>query len=128
MIYSQTSKSHENAIKEVMHAQTLAWNKADIEGFMQGYWQSDSLKFIGKNGIKYGWKTTLENYKKSYPNADAMGQLTFTILEIEVCADNDAFVIGQWELKRKADNVGGYFTLFWKKKNGKWVIVADHTS
>lgn len=125
---AQTKNTDMEEIKEVMLAQQEAWNKADLDAFMTGYWKSDSLKFIGKNGIKCGWQTTLDNYKKSYPNADAMGKLTFTILNIELQNSDAAFVIGKWELKRTKDDVGGYFTLLWKKIDGKWLIVVDHTS
>lgn len=118
----------EVAIKNVMQAQQEAWNRADIESFMEGYWKSDSLKFIGRNGITYGWQTTLENYKKSYPSPEAMGKLTFTILTLDLLSESSAYMIGKWHLKRTTDEPGGHFTLLWRKINGKWVIVADHTS
>ncbi len=125
---AQTKNTDMEEIRKVMLAQQEAWNRADLDAFMTGYWKSDSLKFIGKNGIKYGWQTTLDNYKKSYPNAEAMGKLTFTILNVELQNSDAAFVIGMWDLKRTKDNVGGYFTLLWKKVDGKWLIVVDHTS
>lgn len=118
----------EVAIKNVMQGQQEAWNRADLESFMEGYWKSDSLKFIGRNGITYGWQTTLENYKKSYPSPEAMGKLTFTILTLDLLSESSAYMIGKWHLKRSADEPGGHFTLLWRKINGKWVIVADHTS
>jgi ketosteroid isomerase-like protein len=126
--FAQISKPEEDAIRTVMDNQQRAWNEADLERFMEGYWQSDSLKFIGRNGVTYGWRTTLENYKKSYPTPEAMGRLTFSILTIELLSPTSAYMIGKWELKRATDNPGGYFTLLWKKIKGKWVIVADHTS
>lgn len=120
-------KNDEQEILAVMNMQEQAWNSGDIEQFMQGYWQSDSLMFIGKNGIKYGWQTTLDNYKTSYPDKAAMGKLTFKIIKLEV--NNDAaYMLGEWSLKRDSDNPGGYFTLYWKKINGNWVISIDHTS
>ncbi len=125
---AQTKNTDMEEIKKVMLTQQEAWNRSDLDAFMTGYWKSDSLKFIGKNGIKYGWQTTLDNYKKSYPSADAMGELTFTILNIEMQNTDAAFVIGKWDLKRTKDDIGGYFTLLWKMINGKWVIVVDHTS
>ena len=121
------NSSEKEAIMKVMKQQESDWNDANIEGFMQGYWQSDSLKFIGKNGIKYGWQTTLDNYKKSYPDKTAMGKLSFDILELEV-NENTAYMLGKWRLTRKEDNPNGYFTLYWKKINGNWVITIDHTS
>ena len=94
---------------------------------MQGYWQSDSLMFIGKNGIKYGWQTTLDNYKSSYPDKATMGQLSFEVIKLEQ-ANEYAYMLGKWSLMRKEDNPGGYFTLYWKKIDGSWVITIDHTS
>lgn len=127
-LFAQRNRTEEQAIRKVMLEQQEAWNRADIESFMEGYWKSDSLKFIGRNGITYGWKTTLENYKKGYPTAETMGKLTFTILSLEVLSETSAYMVGRWQLKRQTDEPGGHFTLLWRKINGKWVIVADHTS
>ncbi|MBW6481419.1 MAG: nuclear transport factor 2 family protein [Vicingaceae bacterium] len=115
------------AILQVMSQQEQDWNNGNIDAFMQGYWQSDSLMFVGKNGIKYGWQTTLENYKKSYPDKSTMGNLSFAIEKLEV-ENQTAFMLGKWNITRESDNIGGYFTLYWKKIDGKWVIVLDHTS
>ena len=114
-------------IKAVMNKQEQAWNSGNIEQFMEGYWKSDSLMFIGKNGIQYGWQNTLDNYLTSYPNKEAMGQLKFTIIKLEL-ADSSAYLLGKWDLARKTDSLGGYFTLYWKKVNNQWVITIDHTS
>ncbi|TXB65347.1 nuclear transport factor 2 family protein [Vicingus serpentipes] len=114
-------------IKKVMSLQEEAWNNGDIEQFMEGYWKSDSLMFIGKNGIKYGWQTTLDNYKVSYPDKTAMGKLNFEIIKLEVNSSS-AYMLGKWKLLRKEDTPNGYFTLYWKKIEGKWVITIDHTS
>lgn len=127
-LVAQRYPQEEAAIRKVMHLQQEAWNRADIESFMQGYWKSDSLKFIGRKGISYGWQTTLDNYKKGYPTPEAMGTLTFTILSLEMLSNTSAYMIGRWHLKRTTDEPGGHFTLLWRKINGKWVIVADHTS
>ena len=116
------------AIRQVMNLQQEAWNRADLNAFMDGYWKSDSLMFVGRNGITYGWQTTLDNYKKTYPTPEAMGKLTFTLVTLEKQSSGSAFLIGKWHLKRVNDELGGYFTLLWKKINGKWVIVTDHTS
>ena len=112
---------------KVMNQQEKDWNDGNIEGFMIGYWQSDSLMFIGKNGIKYGWQTTLDNYKKSYPDKAAMGKLKFEVLKLEING-NSAYMLGKWSLIRASDNPNGHFTLYWKKIDGNWAITIDHTS
>jgi ketosteroid isomerase-like protein len=124
--WSQSSDTA--AVREIMRKQQVAWNDGDIEGFMNYYWKSDSLKFIGSKGITYGWQKTLDNYKKGYPNKDAMGILNFDIDSIEKLSSTSIFVIGKWHLKKTDTEVGGYYTLLWKKLKGKWVIVTDHTS
>ncbi|WP_299285569.1 DUF4440 domain-containing protein [uncultured Mucilaginibacter sp.] len=118
----------QKAISNLLEKQRLAWNRGDLDGYMQGYWKSDSLLFVGKNGPKYGWKTTLENYKKSYPDDSAMGILTFNILQINVIDLKNAFVLGEWKLKREADEPQGFFTLWLRRIRGEWKIVADHSS
>lgn len=127
-VFSQKSTKMKPVIEKIMHDQQLAWNKGDLDGFMSSYWNDDSLKFIGKNGITYGWKSTLEHYKKSYPDKATMGELTFMIISVEELSKTSCYVIGKWDLKREKGDVGGYYTLLWKKIKGKWVIVTDHTS
>ncbi|PCJ23288.1 MAG: DUF4440 domain-containing protein [Flavobacteriales bacterium] len=127
IISCSKTPSAEREILAVMDMQEKAWSDGDIDNFMMGYWKSDSLMFIGKNGIKYGWKTTLDNYKKSYPSKAAMGKLKFEVLKLEING-NTAYLLGKWSLIRESDNLGGYFTLYWKKINESWVITIDHTS
>jgi ketosteroid isomerase-like protein len=116
------------AIIKLMHNQQIAWSNGDIDGFMQGYWKSDSLMFIGKRGPTYGWQQTFDNYKKGYPDKAAMGKLTFRIDKVELLGKRDAFVMGAWSLAREKDAPGGYFTLWFRKINGEWKIICDHTS
>ncbi|HEX8507266.1 MAG TPA: nuclear transport factor 2 family protein [Hymenobacter sp.] len=117
------------AIRQVLTTQTAAWNRGDIPGFMEGYWKSDSLVFIGRNGPKYGWQQTLENYQKSYPTAAAMGQLDFSSLRVSVLAPGAAQVVGRWHLARPAaGDLQGYFLLVLRQIDGKWVVAADHTN
>ncbi len=111
-----------------MQEQEEAWNSGDLDGFMKHYWQSDSLMFIGRSGITRGWQATLDNYKKGYPDAAAMGRLQFNNKVVEVLSDTSAYVIGKWTLYRATDTLSGHYSLLWKNKNGSWVIVADHSS
>jgi len=116
------------AILDVLENQRLNWNKGDLETFMQGYLKSDSLLFVGSSGPTYGWQKTLNNYKKSYPGKAGMGQLTFGIKKVDFLNKDVAFVLGSWHLKRDQDEPKGYFTLIFKKLNGLWKIVVDHSS
>jgi hypothetical protein len=95
---------------------------------MKGYWKSDSLMFIGKSGIAYGYVAALNNYKKNYSDTIKMGQLSFDLLRLESLSSASYFVIGKWFLKRTIGDIGGIFSLVFRKFNGKWFIVADHTS
>ena len=115
------------AILKVMDNQQIAWNKGDLDDFMQGYWKSDSLLFVGKSAPTKGWQPTLDNYKRGYPDKAAMGTLSFNILKVELLDATNAFVLGGWHVKT-AQDAGGYFTLWFRKINGEWKIVVDHTS
>jgi hypothetical protein len=126
-VFSQKSTPDIDVVLNQMKAQESSWNEGKIESFMNYYWKSDSLKFIGKKGITYGWKQTLDNYLKSYPDKSSMGTLKFVIKEATQLSPESIYIIGSWELQKEKP-VGGYFTLLWKKIDGKWVIVADHTS
>lgn len=116
------------SILNVLEVQRIAWNQGDLKTYMEGYWHSDSLVFIGKNGPKYGWDNTLANYQKSYPDVNAMGYLDFANLQITLLNNKFAYVSGSWKLTRTKDELKGYFTLLFKKVKGKWVIVSDHSS
>lgn len=117
-----------SAIRKVMADQTAAWNRGSIDDFMKGYWHNDSLIFVGKEGIRYGYSTTLNNYKKNYDSPDKMGKLFFTLLRVDRLSPDHYSVIGKWLLKRKAGDVGGIYTLLFRKIGGSWLIVVDHTS
>lgn len=118
----------EQSIRLLIEEQRLAWNTGNLEKFMQTYWQSDSLMFIGKSGITYGWQKTLDNYKRGYPDTATMGKLDFELLEIKRLSVMYFFVVGKWHLSRSVGDVEGHFTLLFKKVKNKWVIVADHSS
>jgi hypothetical protein len=118
----------EQTIRTLIETQRLAWNTGDKEKFMQTYWQNDSLMFIGKSGVTYGWQKTLDNYKKGYPDTASMGKLDFDLLEVKRLSVMYFFVVGKWHLTRSIGDVGGHFTLLFKKIKNKWVIVADHSS
>src|SRR5687768_659027 len=124
--YSQSKD--ELAIRGILNGQVDSWNNGDLQNFMQAYWQNDSLKFIGKSGITYGWEPTLENYKKNYPDTSAMGKLAFDLLEVKRLSAWHFFVVGKWHLIRSIGDLNGHFTLLFKKINDKWVIVTDHSS
>lgn len=116
-------------ITNILQAQQAAWNRADVRGFMEGYYQSDSLRFMGKSGITYGWQATLDRYLKNYPDAATMGQLQFTVLSLEALTPEMALMTGKWQLFRtEKENIEGYFSLIWKKNQSKWCIVFDHSS
>lgn len=124
----QAQVTDEAAIRNMLTKQEAAWNTGNLQNFMKGYWVNDSLLFIGKNVPKYGYETTLENYKKGYPDTAHMGKFTSSILSIKQLSNYYYFVVGKWFLKRSVGDATGYYTLLIKKINGEWVIIADHSS
>ena len=120
----------ETAIRTAMKVQMEAWNAGDLEKFMSTYWQNDSLMFIGKSGVTYGWTNTLKNYKKSYPDKEAMGELSFDIIQVKKLSAFYYYVTGKWHLARKEakGDLGGHYTLLFKKIKNKWLIISDHSS
>jgi len=118
----------ETVIRQILQRQENSWNNGNINGFMDTYWRSDSLMFIGKKGIVYGWQQTKNNYLKSYPDTTSMGKLSFELQEIKQLSDIYFFVVGKWHLTRSAGNIEGHFSLLIKKIDSRWLIVADHSS
>lgn len=125
-IFAQTKT--ERKIIKLLHEQDESWNNGDIEGFMKTYWNNDSLMFIGKSGVTYGWNNTLNNYKKGYPNTEAMGKLNFNLIEIKKLSRKYYHVTGKWHLTRTIGDLQGHFTILLKKVKGKWLIISDHSS
>jgi hypothetical protein len=115
------------AIRAMLQHQEDDWNAGSIEGFMAGYWPSDSLVFISSE-VTYGWDAALARYKKNYPDKETMGKLTFTFHHFNFLSPNACVVTGRYHLQRAADTPSGVFTLVVKKINEKWLVVYDHTS
>lgn len=124
--FSQTND--EAAVRNVLAKQNAAWNRGDVDAFMVGYWENDSLMFIGKSGVTYGYKNTLANYKKNYPDTTVMGKLTFTLIHVKQLSPEYFHVTGKYYLTRTIGDASGHFTLVFRKINGNWVIISDHSS
>jgi len=125
-VFSQTKD--ESEVRNLLAKQNAAWNRGDIDAFMVGYWENDSLMFIGKSGVTYGYKNTLANYKKNYPDTAIMGKLTFTLIQVKQLSPEYFHVTGKYYLTRTIGDASGHFTLLFRKINGKWVVISDHSS
>lgn len=123
-----SAQNPDQQIRSILNEQTKAWNKGDLINFMKGYWNNDSLLFVGKSGPSYGYAAALKNYQKGYPDTASMGKLAFTLLQVKPLTTDTWFVLGKWALTRSIGNVSGYYTLIFKKIKGEWVIVVDHSS
>ena len=124
------TKINENEKREIsglLDKQVLAWNEGNLEKFMQTYWNSEKLSFVGSRGPTYGWQATLESYKKGYPDKAAMGNLKFTIHDMSKIDRKTVYVIGKFELTRDVGNLSGHFTLVIQKINDEWLIISDHS-
>jgi hypothetical protein len=116
------------AIKEILNAQKECWNNGDIDGFMEGYWNSEELIFTSlSHEPAFGWKNTLERYKNSYPTKESMGELKLEFLDLKLISKNTASLKGKWELIRESDNPNGLFWLYLQKFDEKWLITKDST-
>src|SRR6187401_299847 len=132
-VFSQTKLASlaggdETEVRNLLAKQNAAWNRGDVDAFMVGYWENDSLMFIGKSGVTYGYKNTLANYKKNYPDTAIMGKLTFTLIQVKQLSAEYFHVTGKYYLTRTMGDASGHFTLLFRKINGKWVIISDHSS
>ena len=116
------------AIEAVLRAQQDAWNGGDVRAFMDHYWKSDDLTFSSGGKTTRGSQATLDRYRERYPTREKMGRLTLSGLEITPLGDAAALVLGQWKLDGLGEPVGGNFTIVFRKIDGRWVIVHDHTS
>lgn len=115
-------------VVSILDKQAKAWNKGDLDQFMVGYWESDSLMYIGKTGVTYGYRSTLERYKKNYNSREKMGTLKFTILHVKELSPEYVQVVGKYELTRTVGDASGHFTLLFRRIGDSWVIISDHSS
>jgi beta-aspartyl-peptidase (threonine type) len=116
------------AVESILRAQEAAWNRGDIDAFVEHYWKSDALTFSSGGKTLRGWNETLKRYRERYPTPEKMGRLSFSGLEITPLGDSAALVLGGWSLERKSEPVSGNFSLVFRKFDGRWLIVHDHTS
>lgn len=123
-----SSEADKAEIAAIMDNQVACWNEGNLDCFMEGYVQSDSLMFIGKNGIVYGYQNTLDRYHQTYPGKVAMGTLRFNIIHLDRLSPEYYSMIGQWMLDRQEDDLQGHFSLLFQKIDGRWVIIKDHSS
>jgi len=115
-------------IRAVMNAQVAAWNRGDIDGFMEGYARSNATEFVSGDKITRGWQTVRDRYLKKYDSREKMGTLTFSDIKITPLSSETAIVLGRWQLARKSDKPHGVFTLLFRRTLAGWRIVHDHTS
>jgi ketosteroid isomerase-like protein len=116
------------AVTAVLTAQQTAWNHADVDKFLEGYWRSPELTFSGTGGIARGWDAVLTRYRKNYPDQESMGHLEFSELEFRFLGKDAALVLGHWHLARAKGDIGGVFSLVWQRFPEGWRIIHDHTS
>lgn len=132
LVIAQSRSSYDikaaDAIKAVINAQAAAWNRGDLEGYMDGYDRSPNTEFVGGDTITRGWQTVLDRYRKNYSSREKMGALTFSDLRITILSKDAALVLGRWHLKRANDDPHGTFSLLFRKTKAGWRIVHDHSS
>jgi ketosteroid isomerase-like protein len=116
------------AITKILEAQQSNWNRGDVDSFLEGYWHSPELTFSGSGGIARGWDGVVARYKKNYPDRASMGRLDFSGLEFHFLGADAALVLGHWHLTRARGDVGGVFSLVWRRFPEGWRIIHDHTS
>ena len=116
------------AIIDILNKQEKDWNRGDIDEFMKGYLKSEKLVFSGSSGPIYGWKATLDRYKKTYSDKEKMGKLKFEILNVNALSPKVIQLQGKFNLTRSIGDAFGYFTLNWIKVKNRWYIISDHTS
>jgi ketosteroid isomerase-like protein len=126
---AESPKAAANAeIESVLHAQQEAWNRGDIDAFMNGYQRSEETVFVSGDEVTRGWQKGLDRYKKKYSDRAKMGILTFSNLEITPLGADAAVALGAWKLKRANDEPRGRFTFIFRRFPDGWKIVHDHTS
>jgi ketosteroid isomerase-like protein len=127
-VIAEAQSRDEKEVRRILKDQTEWWNKGNLDEFVSGYWRNDSLMFIRKSGVAYGFQNTLNSYKKNYSDTAKMGKLSFDIIDVKHLSPEYYFVVGKWFLQRTVGDLSGHFTLLFRKIKGRWYIIADHSS
>ncbi len=128
-ISGEARGSTKAAIAGVLDTQVEAWNRGDLEAFMEGYWKSSDLVFTSGGRVQRGWQTTLDRYRAAYgERTETMGRLMFTDLEVHELERESAWALGRWRLETDGELRGGVFSLVFRRIDGRWLIVHDHTT
>jgi ketosteroid isomerase-like protein len=125
---TEQSSNSVSQIQSVLNAQQDAWNRGDIDTFMDGYARSPATVFISEDEVRRGWETVRERYRIKYSDRAKMGTLSFSDVDVTMLSPDAAVVLGRWQLKRGNDQPHGRFTLIFKRLPEGWRIVHDHTS
>jgi ketosteroid isomerase-like protein len=125
---AESDATNQSEIRAVMAAQVAAWNRGDIDGFMDGYARSDTTEFVSGDKITRGWQTVRDRYRKKYDSREKMGRLAFSRIKVTRLGADAAIVVGRWQLVRQSDKPHGIFTLLFRRTSVGWRIVHDHTS
>ncbi len=115
-------------ISIVLDDSEKGWNTGNIEQYMECYRKSEKMRFAGNGNFNFGWENTLKRYKKSYPDKEAMGRLSFSDVDITVISNDAALVFGRWTLRYPDKEKTGLYTLLLRKFDEGWRIVHDHSS
>lgn len=115
-------------IINALHKQQEDWNRGDMAAFLSGYWNSDTLRTVNIRGVTYGWDKVSAQYRKNFPDSASMGKIDYDVIHVELIGENDVLVTGKWLLNMNKKFKAAYFTYLYRKRNGRWVIVAEHTS
>ncbi len=110
-----------------LNAQIAAWNEGNLDAFMSIYWKSDDLKFISGVKVTKGWSSTMKHYREDYAGDTGLGRLSVDKTEVEMVTDDVAIVTGRFNHNKDGVSTGGAFSLVWKRINGQWRIVHDHS-
>lgn len=118
-----------DSVYSVLDRQVEKWNEGSHAGFMNGYWESDSLRFITRNGVSFGHASMLKQYKKAFPKRDDMCCLSFQNRQMIPFTDSLVMVTGNWQIERPdSTSASGPFSLILKKfADSGWRIIVDHT-
>ncbi len=125
---SQKEDKNVAAVRSVIEAQAAAWNRGDVDGYMEGYAKEEATTFVSGDSVTRGWQTVRDRYRARYDTREKMGTLAFTELEFKPLSEFYIMAVGRWQLARAADAPRGRFTLIFRRTNAGWRIVHDHTS
>ena len=110
--------------------QKAAWNRGDLEGALDLYWNSQELTLVDASGVSRGFAAFAADLRTDFAGKPGqMGVYAGEVLEARDIDADTALLVVRWSITRGGRRLmGGVSTQLWEPALGRWRIIFEHAS